>query len=94
MKALRQKLSVKKYHQRKDRDFETLLLDHITDGKLWSGKILDNQFLFQYFGYEAGLVRHSQTIVFDCEAFNVWQILTAQYKLLQVIYTVRIIAYR
>ena len=39
MKALRQKLSVKKYHQRKDRDFETLLLDHITDGKLWSGQI-------------------------------------------------------
>ena len=61
MKALRQKLSVKKYHQRKDRDFETLLLDHITDGKLWSGQIplfgcgghcrLDFEFLFQYFGY-------------------------------------------
>ena len=52
-----------------------------------------DQFLFQYVGYGARLVRHSQTIVFDCEAFNFRLILTVEYKLLKVIYTVRIIGY-
>ena len=49
---------------------------------------------YQYFGYGARLVRHSQTIVFDCVALNVRLILTVEYKLLKVINTVRIIAYR